>query len=67
MIGKRMVEECCRIFGYQAAAARGLRCNRKLLSEWNNGVTPSTFLVAKMHYCGGDVLYILTGQRGDPK
>lgn len=62
-IGFRMREECDRLFKSCAEAGRALRCDRKNLSSWANGITPDCMHIAKIHYLGGDVIYILTGKR----
>lgn len=62
-IGYRMVEELYRIFGSQANAIRSFKCARSMFKGWDNGNTPGGFSLAKLHYCGGDVIYVLTGKR----
>jgi hypothetical protein len=63
-IGKRMVEELHRIFDTQKQACTGMRCNRRSFYEWGTvGKTPCGLHLARLHYCGGDVIYVLTGKR----
>lgn len=62
-IGHRMVEELVRLFGTQANACRKLQFERHCTDYWQNGGTPGGHMLAKLHYCGGDVLYVLTGER----
>ena len=62
-IGQRMREEIDRIFPTGAAATKALRCDRKNYSAWNNGETPNAIYLARLHYFGGDVIYVLTGKR----
>lgn len=62
-IGKRMREEVDRLFPSLTFAAKALRCDRRIFSYWTNGQTPDTRQLAKIHYLGGDVIYILTGKR----
>ena len=63
MIGRRMREEADRIFPSLTCAAKALRCDRKNFTGWGNGDTPSTLYLARIHYYGADVIYILTGKR----
>ena len=62
-IGHRMVEELHRLFDTQASAARQLRMHRHCFDSWNKGKTPDCIALQKLHYCGGDVMYVLTGRR----
>lgn len=62
-IGKRMREEVDKIFPSLTVAAKAFRCDRKVFTYWANGGTPTGLLLAKIHYFGGDVIYILTGKR----
>lgn len=62
-IGERSYEEFTRIFKNKAAGARLLNINYRLIYEWKKGVVPSALTIAKIHYFGGDAMYILTGQR----
>ena len=62
-IGKRMREEVDRIFPSLTVAASALNCDRKCFTYWSHGLTPETMKLAKIHYYGGDVLYILTGKK----
>ena len=63
-IGQRMAEEVYRIFGSYDKASNGLRCGKNAITYWKGGGTPGGFVLAKLHYCGGDVVYVLTGKRG---
>ena len=63
-IGFRMCEELYRIFGKQANAVRRFGVARDQIRVWKNGGTPGGYYLAKLHYCGGDVIYVLTGKRG---
>ena len=63
-IGYRMVDELMRLFGTQANAARKAHFDRHSVSWWASGGTPGGHSLAKLHYCGGDVMYVLTGERG---
>ena len=62
-IGHRMIEELVRIFGTQAQAIRRFPCNRHCIDNLRAGGTPGGYILAKLHYCGGDVIYVLTGKR----
>lgn len=63
-IGKRMVEELHRIFDTQKQASISMGCDRRHLYEWGtNGKTPGGLFLARLYYCGGDVIYVLTGKR----
>ena len=63
-IGYRMVEELERVFGSKANAVRQMPCRWNALDSWKDGTTPSGHMLAKLHYHGGDVIYVLTGKRG---
>jgi hypothetical protein len=63
-IGKRAYEETQRIFGSDANARRGLGISSmQLMYDWNSGVAPGARYLQRLHYCGADVIYILTGVR----
>lgn len=62
-IGFRMVDELIRLFGTQANAVRQMQCERHNMDYWNTGGTPGGYMLQKLHYCGGDVIYVLTGER----
>jgi hypothetical protein len=62
-IGHRMVDELVRIFGTKANAIRRLPCERHCLDHWKEGGTPGGYMLARLHYSGGDVMYVLTGVR----
>ena len=63
-IGKRAFEEVNRIFGknVDAKITLGMKSNQ-LLYDWMNGCAPSAKYLQRLHYCGADVIYILTGVR----
>lgn len=65
VIGERMYEELIRLFPNQTVAkmTRALGCDRKMPWHWRNGDTPQTIFLQRLHYLGGDVLYVLTGCR----
>lgn len=62
-IGRRMAEELLRVFGSPTKAMKGLKSTKRLLYEWQDGKTPGGLYLARLHYCKGDVIYVLTGNR----
>ena len=62
-IGRRMVEELERVFGSKANAVRQMPCEWNAMASWRDGGTPGGHMLAKLHYFGGDVMYVLTGKR----
>lgn len=64
LIGERMAEEVLRLFPTNVSAAKALGCDRKSFRYWQLGGTPSGIFLARLHYHGGDVIYVLTGKRG---
>jgi hypothetical protein len=63
-IGKRAFEEVSRIIPKlkDAKILLGMRSNQ-LLYDWMEGCAPSAKYLQRLHYCGADVIYILTGVR----
>ena len=63
-IGKRAFSEVQRIFdkNVDARILLGMK-SRQLLYDWMEGVAPSAKYLQRLHYCGADVIYILTGIR----
>jgi hypothetical protein len=63
-IGQRAFEEVHRIFEKDVDARNrlGIKSHR-LLYDWMDGVAPSSKYLQRLHYCGADVIYILTGVR----
>ena len=62
-IGYRMAEELVRLFGSPIEAVRQFKCARNCVYEWSTGTNPGATALAKLHNCGGDVLYVLTGKK----
>lgn len=63
-IGQRAFEEILRIFEKIKDAERFLGIKgHGLIYDWMNGVAPSAKYLQRLHYCGADVIYILTGVR----
>ena len=64
-IGKRAAEEAFRLFEKSKDAQRAICGNNNgLIYHWQEGVAPSAKYIQRLHYCGADVIYILTGRRG---
>lgn len=63
LIGIRMSEEICRLFPTYRSAEKAFHCDRKLFWDWSQGITPGGLYLARLHYLGGDVIYVLTGKR----
>ena len=63
-IGQRAYEEVIRVFGknVDAKASLGMTSNQ-LLYDWMDGCAPSAKYLQRLHFCGADVIYILTGVR----
>ncbi len=63
-IGKRTFEEVTRVFPtlQNARDMPGMK-SRQLLYDWMDGCAPSAKYLQRLHYCGADVIYILTGAR----
>lgn len=63
-IGKRAFEEVLRIFPSLVVARERLGISgQQLLYDWSDGGAPSAKYLQRLHYCGADVIYILTGVR----
>lgn len=63
-IGKRAFEEVLRIFPSLVSAKNRLGISSNLLLySWADGGAPSAKYLQRLHYCGADVIYILTGKR----
>lgn len=63
-IGQRAFEEVLRIFDKLNDAKFYLRMtSNQLLYDWMNGSSPSARYLQRLHFCGADVIYILTGVR----
>lgn len=67
-IGKRAFEEVLRIYPKMKDAKNSLGISSNLLLyDWMEGVAPSAKYLQRLHYCGADVIYILTGKRAESK
>lgn len=69
-VGKRAFEELDRIFnlgkyGGIIKAAKSIGCNKTSIYGWENGATPETIYLIRLHYLGADVIYIMTGVKNN--
>lgn len=64
-IGRRAAEECRRLFPGKSVYSIGciVGRNRKVVEYWQNGGAPGAMFLARLHYLGADVIYILTGEK----
>lgn len=63
-IGKRAYEETLRLWPTQKEAQAAIaRKNNGIIYHWGEGIAPSAKYLQRLHYCGADVIYILTGVR----
>lgn len=61
-IGQRAYSEVQKLFVTDAEARRQLGISSaRLLQDWRCGVAPSAKYLQRLHFCGADVIYILTG------
>lgn len=65
-IGRRAFEEVCRIYkkNEDARSALGMK-SKQLLYDWMEGCAPSAKYLQRLYYVGADVVYILTGVKGN--
>lgn len=66
-IGQRMYCEVYRIFGTGNRAATMLGVDHSSVIGWGRGVAPSAMFLAKLLKYGGDVIYVLTGERSEKR
>ena len=64
-MGHRMIKELLRIYGSKSKIVRNFGCAHLTLYGWEMGNTPGGAFLAKLHYAGGDVIWVLTGRRVD--
>lgn len=64
-IGKRFMAEVRRLMPDKSDREIGrlLGCSNHMLSEWETGVTPGVFFIARLDELGADVVWIVTGRR----
>lgn len=61
-IGQRMAEEVERVCSAKKIKL-DLFASKNIRSDWRSGTCPGGLYLARLHYYGGDVLYVLTGHR----
>lgn len=61
-IGYRMAEEVTRICTERKIKLY-MFAPKSIRNDWKNGVCPGGLYLARLHYFGGDVIYVITGQR----
>ena len=61
-IGHRMDEECERLRSELKVNLADIAL-RNTRHSWREGCCPGAFHLMRLHYMGGDVLYVLTGKR----
>ena len=64
-IGYRAFEEIKRLYPSIKTAIIRTRCSKTSIYAWRDGQVPDGFNLAKLHYGGADVIYILTGKRSE--
>lgn len=64
-IGNRLADELLRMFPNETikGICKKVGADRRALSNWRRGDVPSTIYLQRLHYLGGDVIYVLTGKR----
>jgi hypothetical protein len=62
-IGRRAYEEVVRLFDVPSTAKQRIGITRNVLYGWRDGIVPGALWLAKLHYAGADVIYILTGRK----
>lgn len=62
-IGQRAFEEIQRLFPTVIIASSRSGCSKQAIYAWRDGNTPDGLNLARLHYAGADVIYILTGKR----
>lgn len=62
-IGERAYTEMMRLYGSTTKAAQALGSERRIINDWNYGITPSALYLRRMHELGIDIIYILTGRK----
>ena len=60
----RLIEEIYRLGYSNTELSRAMGCSQTAIKQWITGDTiPYAYYLAKLHYLGCDVIYILTGER----
>ena len=62
-IGSRAYEEAMRLFDSPRELEARIGISKSTVYNWQDGVSPGGLALARLHYSGADVLYILTGRR----
>ena len=62
-IGRRAFEEVKRLFPDVKNGIDRMRMSKNAVYGWKDGATPGALMLARLHYAGADVIYILTGKR----
>lgn len=62
-IGHRAYEEAIRLFNTPGTVNRRIGIGKSTVHEWKEGQAPGGLALARLHYAGADVLYILTGKK----
>ena len=62
-IGIRAFEEVKRLFPSIKTATIRTNCKKATIYNWSEGMAPDCLNLARLHYAGADVIYILTGKR----
>ena len=61
---ERLAEEICKLGDSNAAIARQIGCDRRIVSDWFCGRNiPSAFHLKSLYFAGVDIIYVLTGIR----
>lgn len=64
-IGYRAFEEVKRLFPDVKNGVRRMHVSKNAVYGWKDGGTPGALMLARLHYAGADVIYILTGKRSE--
>lgn len=63
---QRAAEEIRKLGANPYQIARAIGCDRSLVRYWlSEAGVPSHVYLKRIHECGGDALYIITGERKD--
>ena len=62
-IGHRMWAEVTRLFESHGHASYRMDIEPSCISTWKTGVMPNAYALQRLALCGGDVMWVLTGER----
>ena len=62
-IGRRAYEEAMRLFDNPRTLRLRIGIGKSTVYQWKDGRSPGGLALARLHYAGADVLYILTGKK----